>query len=172
MDHIAASLAWALAEEVAEDGDDLTWVFFGEEVAGGQGLAADVDGVLLPDAERLVAAADETLGAPQHEDRAFELAPGGEGLVVVDQVDARRRAVVGARARDRPRVAEAADVVLHHGGVEARAPAEEPADDGADPEPGIGADQVLGDAVADREEEPVVIGRRHVPRDCVPYVPG
>jgi len=141
-------------------------------VAGGQGLAADVDGVFLPDAERLVAAADETLGAPQHEDRAFELAPGGEGLVVVDHVDARGRTVVGAGTRDRPGVAEAADVVLHHGGVEAGARAEEGADDGADPVPGVRADQVLGDAVADREEEPVVIGRRHGPRHVVEHVPG
>jgi hypothetical protein len=53
-------------------------------VAGGQGLAANVDGVFLPDAERVVAAADEALAAPQHEDRAFELVPRGEGLVVVD----------------------------------------------------------------------------------------
>jgi hypothetical protein len=141
-------------------------------VAGGQGLAADVDGVFLPDAERVVAAADETLAAPQYEDRAFELVPRGEGLVVVDQVNGRRRAVVGAGARDRPRVAEAADVVLHHGGVEARARAEERADERADPERGVRADQVLGDTVADREEEPVVVGRRHVPRHVVPYVPG
>ena len=141
-------------------------------MAGGKGLAADVDGVFLPDAERVVAAADEALAAPQHEDRAFELVPRGEGFVVMDQVNGRRRAVVGAGARDRPRVAEAADVVLHHSGVEARALAEERADDGADPEARVGADQVLGDAVTDREEEPVVIGRRHVPRHVVPYVPG
>ena len=102
-------------------GDYQVRCFFGEEVTGGQGLAADVAGVLPPDAERLVIAADETLRPPQHQDRAFELLPGGKGLVVVDKVDARRRAVVGARARDRPGVAEAADVVRHRGGVDARA---------------------------------------------------
>src|SRR5437588_9356101 len=123
----------ALAEEVAQGGGDQVRGFLREEVAGGQGSAADVDSVFLPDAERLVAAADEALGAPQHQDRAFELVPGGEGLVVVDHVDARGRTVVGAGARDGPGVAEAADVVLHHGGVEAGALAEEGADDGADP---------------------------------------
>ena len=141
-------------------------------MTGGQGLAANVDGVFLPDAERLVSAADETLGAPQHEDRAFELAPGGEGLVVVDHVDARGRTVVGAGARDGPRVAEAADVVRHHGGVEARALAEERADDRADPERGVRADQALGDAVSDREKEPVIVGRGHGPRHVAEDMPG
>src|ERR1700750_3041887 len=142
-----------LAEDVPQGFDHQLGCFLGEEVAGGKGLAADVDGVFLPDAERVVAAGDETLAAPQREDRAFELAPRGEGLVVVDQVDGRRRAVVGAGARDRPRVAEAADVVLHHGGVEARARAEERADDGADPEAGVRADQLLGYAVTDRKNQ-------------------
>src|SRR4029453_7190885 len=83
-----------LGEEGAEGCGDQGRGFLGEEVAGGQGLAADADGGFLPDAERVVAAADEALAAPQHEDRAFELVPRGEGLVVVDQVNGRRRAVV------------------------------------------------------------------------------
>src|SRR5919108_3878165 len=133
-----------LAEEVAEGGDDQVRRFLGDEVTGGLGLAADVDGVFLPDAERLVVAADDGLRAPQHQDRAFELPARGEGLVVVDEVDAGRRAVVGARARDGPRVAEAADVVLHDVGRDARARAEQRADDRPDPVSGVRADHVLG----------------------------
>src|SRR5690348_3195315 len=53
-----------LAEEVVQGGGDQVRGFLGQEVTGGQGPAADVDGVLLPDAERLVAAADEALGSP------------------------------------------------------------------------------------------------------------
>ena len=53
----------------------LSWGLLGQKVAGGQGFTADVDGVLPPDAERLVAAADEGLGSPQHEDRAFDFRP-------------------------------------------------------------------------------------------------
>jgi hypothetical protein len=56
--------AAVLGEEGAQGGGDQGRGFFGEEVAGGQGLAADVDGVFLPDAERVVAAADEALAAP------------------------------------------------------------------------------------------------------------
>src|SRR5713226_7533476 len=58
-----------LAEEVAQGGDDQARGFFGQEVTGGQRLAAHVGGILLPDAERLVAAADETLRPPQHLNR-------------------------------------------------------------------------------------------------------
>jgi hypothetical protein len=54
----------ALGEEGAEGGGDQGRGFFGEEVAGAQGLAVDVDGVFLPDTERVIAAADETLAAP------------------------------------------------------------------------------------------------------------
>jgi hypothetical protein len=53
-----------LVQELAEGRDHQVGGFLGQEVAGGQGLAADVDGVVLPDAERLVAAADEALGPP------------------------------------------------------------------------------------------------------------
>src|SRR6266699_5296956 len=161
-----------LLEEVAERGGYQVRRFFRQEVTGGQGLAADVAGVLPPDAERLVFAADETLRPPQHQDRAFELLPGGKALVVVDEIDARRRTVVGARARDRPGVAEAADVVRHRGDVDARALAEERADDGTDPVAGVRADQALGDATPDREEEPVVIRRGHGPRHVTQDMPG
>jgi tetratricopeptide (TPR) repeat protein len=49
-------------------------------VAGGQRAAADVGGVLLPDVERFVAAADETLGAPQP-------VRGAGAAVVADQLE-------------------------------------------------------------------------------------
>jgi len=63
-------------------------------VADGQGVAADAGGVLPSDAERLVAEADERLLPPQRQDRAFGLLPGREGLVVLNEVKARGRAVV------------------------------------------------------------------------------
>ena len=53
-----------LAEEVAQGGRDQVWCFFWQEVAGGQFVAAGVGGVLLPDMQRLIAAADEPLRSP------------------------------------------------------------------------------------------------------------
>src|SRR5580658_1692409 len=85
-----------LAEEAGQGLEDQVRCFLGREVAGGQGGAADVGGVLLPHAERLVGAADEALAAPQNQDGAADLLPGGEALVVVGQVGAGRGAVVGA----------------------------------------------------------------------------
>jgi hypothetical protein len=83
--------------------------FFGQEVAGGQRSAANVAGVLLPDADRFIIAADERLGSPQRQDGAFDLLPGSGGLLVVDQVGAGRRTVIRARARDRTWVGEATE---------------------------------------------------------------
>ena len=53
-----------LVEEVAQGGADQVGCFLGQEVTGGQRGTADVGGVLLPDAERLVGASDEGLRAP------------------------------------------------------------------------------------------------------------
>lgn len=53
-----------LVKEVAQGGGDQVWCFFWQEVAGGQFVAAGVGGVLLPDVQRLVAAADEPLRSP------------------------------------------------------------------------------------------------------------
>src|SRR6202035_634632 len=47
------------------------------------------------------AAADECLRPPQSQDRAFDLLPGGKGLLVMNQVGARARAVVAAVVRRR-----------------------------------------------------------------------
>src|SRR5580692_5694022 len=92
------------AKEAGQGFEDQVGCFLGQEVACGQGGAADVGGVLLPYAERLVGAADEALGAPQHQDGAADLLPGGEAHVVVGQVGGGRGAVVCARACDRVRV--------------------------------------------------------------------
>jgi hypothetical protein len=54
-----------LVEEVPQGFDDQIGCLFGQEVTGGQRGTADVGGVLLPDAERLVAASDEGLRPPQ-----------------------------------------------------------------------------------------------------------
>src|SRR6516162_10444641 len=77
-----------LAEEVAQGGDDRLGCFFRHEVTGRQRLAGHVGGVLPPDGERLVLTADKAPRPPQHEDRASDLLPRGEGLVVVRHVDA------------------------------------------------------------------------------------
>src|ERR1700683_4448271 len=120
-----------LAEKVAQGGAHHIGCFFGQEVAGGQRSAANVAGVLLPDTDRLIVAADERLGSPPRQDGALDLLPGSGGLLVVDQVGAGRRTVIRARARDRAGVGEPADVVVHHTLLDARAGAQQRADQGA-----------------------------------------
>src|SRR5260370_29174702 len=70
-----------LAEEVAHGGTDQVGRFFAQEVTGGERFAAHLGGVLLPDAERLVAPADEALPPPQHQNRALHLLPRGASLL-------------------------------------------------------------------------------------------
>ena len=146
--------------------------FFRQKVAGGQFLAADVGGVLLPHAHRFILAANECLRSPQRQDRAFDALPGDEARLVVRQVDPGRRAVVGAGGRDRRRVAEAADVVLHHVGVDAPPLPQQRADKEANPVVRVGDDQALGDAVGRDQEKPVVIRRGHLPGHVAQHVPG
>jgi hypothetical protein len=82
----------ALVEEIAQGGDYQVRCFLGKEMAGGQRLAADVRCVLLPGAKRI--GTGQALYPPQLQDRAFDLLPGGKGLVVVGKVDAQDDRVV------------------------------------------------------------------------------
>ena len=93
-----------LVEEAPQGPDDQAGCFLGQEVAGGQRAAADVGGVLLPDLQRFVAAADERLRPPQRQDRAFDSLPGGGGpdpptaqLMVTPSTSTRRYSKPGSR---------------------------------------------------------------------------
>ena len=57
-------------------------------------------------------------------------------------------------------------------GSMARAGAQQRADQGPDPEAGVGGDQALGDAVRRGQEEPVVVRRGHGPGHVAEDVPG
>jgi hypothetical protein len=141
-------------------------------MAAGQGAAVDLVGVLAPDLEHVVVAADEAVLAPEGEQRGGHLLAAGGGRVVVGQVDGRGGAVVLAGGVDRRRVAKTADVFVHRPGVERLAAAAQGAHPAADPAVRVHAEHVLGERLGLGEEEPVPVAEAEGLVGVVEGVPG
>src|SRR6218665_1173106 len=97
-----------LVEEGVRLGQHLMGSFLGDVVAAVHRAAADLLGGGLPERQRLEAAADDTVAAPQHAQRLGD-APAGVAVgTVMGQVDASAGAVVGADARSTAGAGDAA----------------------------------------------------------------
>ena len=141
-------------------------------MAAGQGAAVDLVGVLAPDLEHVVVAADEAVLAPEGEQRGGHLLAAGGGRVVVGQVGGGGGAVVLAGGVDRRRVAKAADVFVHRPGVERLAAAAQGAHPAADPAVRVHAEHVLGERLGLGEEKPVPVAQAEGHVGVVEGVPG
>src|ERR687891_2157178 len=109
---VTAGVASALgAEEGVELVVGVIRCLLRQVVAAVEGLALRVVGPVAPDRQHVGAVAERAALAPEHEDGARDAPPATVALVELE-VDRRAGPVVLADRMDRPRVAQAAEVLL------------------------------------------------------------